>query len=75
MKCNVGPQDKMIRLVASVVLIVAGIVYRSMWGLLGIPLVVTAIMGYCPMYALFKFSTVAPANDKNQSVRKKPGAR
>ena len=72
MKCNVGPQDKMIRLVAGVVLVIAGIVYRTAWGLLGIPLVVTAILGYCPVYALFKIST-AGAGGRKQSTDKKSG--
>lgn len=70
MKCNVGRHDKMIRVVAGVVLVIAGIVYRTIWGLLGIPLVVTAILGYCPAYVLFKISTAGAAG-KKQSANKK----
>ena len=70
MTCNIGAKDKALRVVAGLVLVVLGIVYQTIWGLLGIPLVVTAILGYCPAYSLFKISTVGAAGRKDQSPPK-----
>ena len=57
MECNLGKGDRGARLVIGVAGIVAGIIFRNWWGLLGVPLVVNALMGVCGLYRLFGIST------------------
>jgi hypothetical protein len=55
---NIGPIDRAIRLVAGLALlslVVTG--PQTWWGLLGIVPLVTALIGWCPPYALLGFST------------------
>ncbi len=52
MKPNIGIADKYIRLVLGIVLIAAGIYFKSWWGALAITPVVTAFTGLCPFYKL-----------------------
>jgi len=64
MNKNVGSLDKNIRLVIGIVLIIAGF-FSSLWlGLVGIILIVTAIMNFCPIWAALKISTKKATNEK-----------
>ena len=58
MKRNVGSTDKTLRMVAGFSMIAAGIYYGHiiLW-VLGIPVALTGILGWCPIYALFGQST------------------
>lgn len=49
---NVGRTDQIIRLVLGAVLILFAIWSGNMLGYIGIILVVTALIGYCPLYSL-----------------------
>ena len=57
MQCNVGKTDRMIRKVAGVVIIAAGIYYQSWWGAIGIVPLLTGALRWCPPYQLFGIST------------------
>ena len=57
MKCNVGKTDKVIRFVLGGVLIIGGIVAHNWWGLIGLLLIITALINWCPLYALLGSST------------------
>lgn len=57
MKKNVGSADKWLRIVLGAVIIVLGIVYQSLWGLVGLVPIATAFMGVCPAYLPFGIST------------------
>jgi Inner membrane protein YgaP-like, transmembrane domain len=57
MKLNVGGTDRVIRLVLGVVIIAAGVYFKSWWGAVGIIPLATAIVRWCPNYLLFGFST------------------
>ena len=59
MAVNVGPLDRAIRIVLGLAILTATFLGpQTLWGLLGpIPLV-TGFLGYCPLYAIFGFSTV-----------------
>jgi hypothetical protein len=57
MKCNVGKIDRMIRFIVGIGVIVLGVVYQSWWGALGIVLILTAAIRWCPAYSPFGFST------------------
>jgi hypothetical protein len=59
MKCNVGSADKWVRIILGVVIAGVGVYYQSWWGLLAVVPLGTAILGFCPLYALIGFSTCA----------------
>jgi hypothetical protein len=49
---NVGKIDKIIRLVLGVVLIAFALMTGNILGYIGIIPIVTALMGWCPLYTL-----------------------
>lgn len=62
MKANVGGIDKVLRIVAGVVLLALTFVLKSesglwLWGLIGIVPLATGLMNWCPAYSLFGMST------------------
>jgi len=57
MKTNMGGIDRGIRVVAGLVIIGAGIYFKSWWGVIGVVLLGTALMGFCPGYVPFGIST------------------
>jgi hypothetical protein len=57
MKSNVGSADKIIRFVVGAAIIIAGIAYESWWGLAGLVPIVTALIGWCPLYVPFGLKT------------------
>lgn len=59
---NVGGVDKVIRIVAGIVLIAltfVGPVAETLypWGLIGIVPLITGLIGFCPAYAIFGIKT------------------
>ena len=58
MKANMGKSDRIIRTVLGIVIGVAGIYFQSWWGLIGVVLLATSAISWCPLYAPFKLSTV-----------------
>ncbi len=63
MKLNEGPVDRVIRVIVGIALLVLAItgVAAGVWMwlayVLGAILLLTGIVGFCPLYALFKIST------------------
>ena len=57
MKCNVGKTDKIIRIILGLLIAATGIVFKSWWGLIGIIPLLTAVVGWCPLYVPFNLST------------------
>ena len=57
MKINVGSADKVLRVVAGVVIIACGIAFKSWWGVIGVIPLATAFVGFCPLYSLLGVST------------------
>jgi hypothetical protein len=57
MKQNVGKTDKLIRIIAGLLIIALGIYFSSWWGLVAIVPLATALTGFCPVYALFGVNT------------------
>ncbi len=60
MKCNVGGTDRIIRIILGVIIILAGVYFKSWWGAVGILLIVTGLVRFCPAYIPFGFSTCKP---------------
>jgi hypothetical protein len=57
MKSNIGNLDRNIRLMAGMVLLVTGIMLNNWSGLLGVALLVTAIMDWCPLYSVLQHNS------------------
>lgn len=57
MKCNVGKVDKIFRVIIGVVIIALGFYYKSWWGAIGLIPLITAALGWCPLYLPFGLST------------------
>ncbi|MFV0267262.1 MAG: DUF2892 domain-containing protein [Draconibacterium sp.] len=57
MKSNVGTTDRLIRVIAGLILAIAGIIFDSWWGLIGIIPLATGLFKFCPLYLPFKLST------------------
>ena len=69
MKCNVGKTDRIIREAVGLVIILAGLYFKSWWGLVGLVPLLTAIFRFCPGYVPFGISTCAcEKKDNGQSV-------
>jgi hypothetical protein len=61
---NVGTTDRILRLIIGVVAIAMGIIYDTWWGWIGILPIITAIIGWCPIYAPLHISTCAIKHEK-----------
>lgn len=49
-KCNVGKVDRIVRVVLGLVLIALGFYFNTWWGAIGMIPLVTAAIGWCPLY-------------------------
>ena len=58
MKCNVGPIDRLIRIILGLVIAILGVVFDSWLGLIGIIPLATGLFRFCLFYVPFKISTV-----------------
>ncbi len=57
MKCNVGGTDRIIRIILGILIILAGVYFKSWWGIIGILPLITGLIRWCPAYLPFGFST------------------
>lgn len=57
MKCNVGSVDRLIRVILGLLIAIAGAVFDSWWGLIGIVPLATGLFKFCPLYLPFKINT------------------
>ena len=63
MKSNVGGIDRILRIVLGLVLIgLAATGTVGLWGYIGAVPLATGVIGWCPPYALFGWSTCAMKN-------------
>lgn len=67
MKHNIGTLDRILRLTAGVVLMtLAAVEIIGVWGYIGVVPLLTAVFGYCPVYALFGLQTCPLEVDENR---------
>ncbi len=57
MKANMGANDRIIRVVAGVVMLLFGFITHSWWGAVGVVPLLTAAIGFCPLYTVLGIST------------------
>jgi hypothetical protein len=65
MTCNVGGIDRALRAIVGLILIALVFVGpQTPWGWLGVIPLGTALLGWCPPYALFGWNTCSPKTQK-----------
>lgn len=57
MKKNMGLWDRRIRLVLGLLVVAAGVYFKSWWGLVGVIFLATSLVSTCPLYLPFGLST------------------
>ena len=57
MKCNVGKTDRMMRIIVGLTIMAVGATMQSMWGFVGVVMLLTGLIRICPAYALIGFTT------------------
>ncbi len=57
MEINVGKQDQQLRVIAGIVILVLGILFKSLWGLIGLVPLLTGLYRHCPGYTLLGKNT------------------
>lgn len=62
----------MLRIVLGVVILLAGIIYSSWWGILGLVLILTGVFNFCALYAIFGISTCETETPKENSTIEMP---
>ena len=60
MKKNVGRIDRYARIIIGLIAIGAGVAFQSWWGAIGLVLLVTAFLKWCPAYSILRFNTCNP---------------
>jgi Inner membrane protein YgaP-like, transmembrane domain len=58
MKQNIGKTDKYIRIGLGILIVAAGIYFKSWWGAVAVVPFVTAFTGLCPLYRILGLNTV-----------------
>ena len=58
MKKNIGKTDKIIRIILGIAILSQTVVgFGSLWGLIGLVLIITAVVDFCPAYTLLGINT------------------
>ncbi len=65
MKRNTGKVDQTIRIIIGIVIISLGIYFKSWWGAIGLIPLITAALGFCPLYEPLKINTYKKEKDKS----------
>ncbi|MES2560885.1 MAG: DUF2892 domain-containing protein [Bacteroidota bacterium] len=60
MGININKTDKYIRMLLGIVILILGVAYHSWLGIAGAVLVLTALINWCPIYAIFGINTFRP---------------
>lgn len=62
MKSNIGISDRAIRLFIGLTILGLGIALNSPWGMIGVIPMITAALGFCPLYCPLKINTTENPN-------------
>lgn len=57
MEKNMGNTDRIIRVVIGLIVITLGVVYHSWLGAIGLILLITSGIGFCPLYKIIGFNS------------------
>ena len=68
MKDNVGILDRSIRFVLGGIIIAAGFYYQSWWGAVGLILLLTGFIAWCPVYSLLNIDSGAESPESAEKT-------
>lgn len=57
MNNNIGGMDKIVRLMGGTGMLAIGVYYQNWWGVVGLIPLVTALVGFCPLYPILGLNT------------------
>jgi len=57
MKYNVGILDRSVRFIIGAIVIAAGFYYQTWWGAVGLILLLTGFIAWCPVYSLLNIDS------------------
>ncbi|HCN17232.1 MULTISPECIES: YgaP family membrane protein [Psychrobacter] len=57
MKMNVGSTERLLRIIAGVVIIGLGLYFQSWWGVIGLVPLLTGLFRFCPLYSMLGINT------------------
>lgn len=57
MKTNIGSIDRTLRYIAGLIILGAGLYFKSWWGFVGLVPTLTGTFRFCPLYLPFGLST------------------
>lgn len=57
MKTNVGNTDRLLRIIAGVVVLGLGLYFQSWWGIIGLVLLLTGVFRFCALYTMLGMNT------------------
>lgn len=57
MKRNVCVIDRTIRIFLGIVIILTGLIFKTLWGIIGIIPLLTGLIGFCPLWLIFRIDT------------------
>lgn len=57
MKINVGSTERMLRVIAGIIIIGVGVYYQSWWGVIGVVPLLTGLFRFCPLYSILGMNT------------------
>ncbi|MGO1966620.1 MAG: YgaP family membrane protein [Moraxellaceae bacterium] len=57
MNVNIGGIDRMLRIIAGVIIIALGAYYQSWWGIVGLIPLLTGVFRFCPLYTMVGVNT------------------
>lgn len=57
MKANIGSTDRMLRIIAGIVILGLGVYFQSLWGVIGLVPLFTGLFRFCPLYTMFGMNT------------------
>ncbi|SNT70624.1 DUF2892 domain-containing protein [Psychrobacter sp. LV10R520-6] len=57
MKINVGNTERLLRIIAGIIIIGVGVYYESWWGVVGLIPLLTGLFRFCPLYAMLGMNT------------------
>ncbi|MEX1212475.1 MAG: DUF2892 domain-containing protein [Balneolaceae bacterium] len=52
-----GTMDSLIRVIIGAVILIAGVLYESWWGMIGLVPLLTGAVSWCPLYSVFGIRT------------------
>ncbi|NTV68455.1 MAG: DUF2892 domain-containing protein [Chlorobaculum sp.] len=54
---NMGQKDRTVRVLLGAIMLIYGVVFQNLVGIVGLIPLATAIIGYCPLYEVLKVTS------------------